>query len=200
MKIKYLVAVLAVSALMCLPAQAQDETRHEVSVSYGVAPNSIWINIVGDIFSSVMGATYDKVSLVGPVGLEYHYRVSPLIGVGAVTTFNKYDEEETYKSTTTIRSKYSYFSLMPSVKFNWLRRDHWGMYSKIAAGASLRHCTFDTTAAADNAKNKRTYNDVFFNFQVSALGIEAGSQNVRGFAELGIGEQGVGLAGVRFKF
>jgi hypothetical protein len=41
---------------------------------------------------------------------------------------------------------------------------------------------------------------VFFNFQVSALGIEAGTENVRGFAELGIGEQGIALAGVRIRF
>jgi hypothetical protein len=39
-----------------------------------------------------------------------------------------------------------------------------------------------------------------FNFQASLLGIEAGGQNVRGFVELGMGEQGVALAGIRCKF
>jgi hypothetical protein len=87
---------------------------------------------------------------------------------------------------------------MPSVKFNWLRRTNWGMYTKVAAGASLRHSTIKNNEDI-SAKNK-TDNTLFFNFQVSALGIEAGTENVRAFAELGVGEQGVGLAGVRFRF
>ena len=39
-----------------------------------------------------------------------------------------------------------------------------------------------------------------FNFQVSAIGAEFGNQSVRGFAELGFGELGVALIGVRYKF
>ena len=37
MKFKFLLAALAISTFMCVPAQAQDdmETRHEVAVSYG---------------------------------------------------------------------------------------------------------------------------------------------------------------------
>jgi hypothetical protein len=32
------------------------------------------------------------------------------------------------------------------------------------------------------------------------LGLEAGSQHLRGYVELGVGEQGVMLAGVRYRF
>ena len=49
MKIKCLLAALAISALIGVPAQAQDETRHEISFSYGVLPNSIWLDITSDI-------------------------------------------------------------------------------------------------------------------------------------------------------
>ena len=198
MKIKCLLAVLAISALMCVPAQAQDETRHEISVSYGVVPNSLWMDITSEVISSMFGATYDHCGVFGPIGLEYHYRTSPLIAVGAIATFAKHTEEETLNNSVTRTSDNSYFSLMPSVKFNWLRRPNWGMYSKVAAGASLRHNVLQNKEDI-NAK-KSTDNLVFFNFHVSALGIEAGTENVRGFAELGIGEQGVGLAGVRFRF
>ena len=198
MKIKCLLAALAISALMYVPAQAQDEPRHEFSVSYGVVPNSIWLDITSDVIGSLFGATYDHSGETGPIGLEYYYRTSPLIAVGAVATFAMHSEEEKLKSEITRTSKNSYFTLMPSVKFNWLRRANWGMYSKIAAGASLRHSTLQNKD--DITAKKTTDNTVFFNFQVSALGIEAGSDNVRGFAELGIGEQGIALAGVRFRF
>ena len=46
MKIRLLLAVLAISALMSVPAQAQEETRHEIGISYGTVPNSTWIDIL----------------------------------------------------------------------------------------------------------------------------------------------------------
>ena len=198
MKIKCLLAALAISALVYVPAQAQDEPRHEVSFSYGAIPNSLWIDITSDVISSMFGATYEHSGVVGPIGVEYHYRTSPLIAVGAIATFAKHNEEENVQGSIARTSENSYFTLMPSVKFNWLRRPNWGMYSKVAAGASLRHSSLQNKAE-EHAK-KVTDNVAFFNFQVSAVGIEAGTENVRGFAELGIGEQGVGLAGVRFRF
>lgn len=198
MKIKCLLATVAIISFMCIPAQAQDETRHEVSISYGAVPNSLWIDIVGDFIPAMAGATYEHSKVVGPIGLEYHYRISRVVGVGAIATFSKHNEDEIMGDLLTTSSKNSYFTLMPSMKFNWLRRGNWGLYSKIAAGASLRHCSMDKTSLSE--KTKSSENEVFFNFQVSAIGIEAGNQNVLGFAELGVGEQGVALAGVRFKF
>jgi hypothetical protein len=89
---------------------------------------------------------------------------------------------------------------MPSVKFNWLRKNNWGMYSKLAAGATYTHFCFEDYENDRKTGEKETANDLFFNFQVSLIGIEAGNQHVRGFAEFGIGEQGIALAGVRYKF
>ena len=41
--------------------------------------------------------------------------------------------------------------------------------------------------------------DLLFNFQASLLGVEFGGA-FRGFVELGFGEQGIALAGLRYKF
>ena len=49
MKIKIILAALAISAFLCVPAQAQDEPRHELGLSYGAVPNSIWIDILSDV-------------------------------------------------------------------------------------------------------------------------------------------------------
>ena len=90
---------------------------------------------------------------------------------------------------------------MPSVKFNWLRKDHWGLYSKVAAGVT--YAKFNEKYYDELGKNiddKATANDIVFNFQATAIGIEAGSSHVRAFTEFGIGEQGIALAGVRYKF
>lgn len=198
MKIKCLLVALFISVLMCIPTQAQDDTRHEVSFSFGVVPNSIWIDLVNDVLTTAAGADINHSGVVGPISLEYHYRTSHLIAVGAIAAFAGHNEEQELNGALYAKSKNSYFTLMPSVKFNWLRRANWGLYSKVAAGASLRHSSIDRERVSD--KSDESDNMAFFNFQLSALGFEAGTENVLGFAELGVGEQGIALAGVRFKF
>ena len=194
MRTFFLMAALAVSAILCVPAQAQEETRHEVGISYGAVPNSIWLDAFGDVISSIFGEKYEQDSYVGPIGIEYFYHTSPLIGIGAVATFVNNKEDGIRDNQVVSKISSSYYTLMPAVKFNWLRRDKWGMYSKLAVGATYR----DYSKKHD--QEKTTDNEVLFNFHVSALGVEAGGQQVRGFAELGIGEQGIILAGVRYKF
>ena len=199
MKIRFLLAALAISALMSIPAQAQDEleTRHEIGISYGMVPNSTWIDILTEVIPAVFGETYNNHKYVGPIGLEYYYHTSPLIGVGAVAVFAANNEDGFQKEVKTSHLTKSYFTFMPSVKFNWLRKKNWGMYSKVAIGATYAHLTNEVY---NDAKKETIVNDLVFNFQASLLGIEAGNQHVRGFVELGMGEQGIALGGVRFKF
>ena len=194
MRTIFLMAALAVSAILCVPAQAQEETRHEVGISYGGVPNSIWLDAFGDVISSIFGEKYEQDTYVGPIGIEYFYHTSPLIGIGAVATYVNNKENGIHDNQVVSKISSSYYTLMPAVKFNWLRRDKWGMYSKLAIGATYRDYS------KTHEQEKATDNEVLFNFQVSALGVEAGGQHVRGFAELGIGEQGVILGGVRYKF
>ena len=201
MKIKVLLAALAISAFLCVPAQAQDEPRHELGLSYGAVPNSIWIDILSDVIPVIFEQNVESKGYVGPIGLEYYYHTSPLVGVGAVAVFAIHNENAYHNGTLKNHRIKSYYSLMPSVKFNWLRKDKWGMYSKVALGATLT--SFSTQDYNENGKltgEKDNDNDVLFNFQASLIGVEAGSQQVRGFIELGIGEQGIALAGVRYKF
>lgn len=199
MKIKFLLAALAVFAFVSVPAQAQDEleTRHEIAVSYGAVSNSNWIDAYSEVISAIFGAKHDKHSFVGPVGLEYYYHINPLVGVGAIATYSGFKEDELGKDDNVSATlKNSYISLMPSVKFNWLRRNNWGLYSKLAAGATYSHSSKDDV----NDKTNTTDDKVFFNFQASAIGVEVGGEHALGFLELGVGEQGIALAGVRFKF
>lgn len=194
MKIKTFILILALAAPICnINAQ---EPKHEISVSYGVLPNSLWLDGVQTFFEALFGQKKDTRNYVGPIGLEYHYRVSPLIGVGAVAVYSHH-EEDLLKDDAVIRSRNkNYYTIMPSVKFNWLRRNHWGLYSKVAIGASL----FNQKMKEAETGQKTDENKVNFNFQASAIGIEAGSGTIHGFFEAGLGEQGVFLGGVRAKF
>lgn len=204
MKIKCLLMAAAIAMLfMPVQVQAQEEveTRHEVGISYGAVPNSVWIDVLTDIIPAMFGETYDNHHYVGPIGLEYYYHTSPLIGVGAVAVIATNNEDGFYNKIQTSHINKSYFTFMPSVKFNWLRKQNWGLYSKVAAGAT--YTRFTNQEYDDNGKKtdeETTKNDLLFNFQASLIGVEVGNQHVRGFAEFGVGEQGLALAGVRFKF
>lgn len=203
MKIRLLLATLAISSLFCVPVQAQEEleTRHEISLSYGAVPNSIWIDALTDIVPAMFGHKYKSTSYVGPIGLEYYYHTSPLVGVGAIAVFATNGEDEYYKEELCSHRNRSYYTLMPAVKFNWLRKAKWGMYSKVGLGATLSHFKDEDKGETATPQGEvGSTNEVIFNFQASLLGVEVGGQQVRGFAELGIGEQGVVLGGVRFKF
>ncbi len=78
---------------------------------------------------------------------------------------------------------------MPAVKYNWLNRDRFSMYSKIALGVLI-----GIDSGADNDKTTAA-----FAWQASAVGAEFGN-SFRGFLELGFGEQGILVAGLRYKF
>ena len=85
---------------------------------------------------------------------------------------------------------------MPAVKFNWLRKEKVGLYSKLAAGVTFTSNNIkDTDKTVSSDKDK----DLMFNFQASMIGVEVGT-TIRGFAEIGVGEQGLILLGLRYRF
>ena len=94
--------------------------------------------------------------------------------------------------------KNSYLTLMPAVKFDYLRKKHFGMYSKLAIGATLRTEKVDYDSNIDAKDHDES--DFHINWQLSLLGLEAGGQALRGFIELGFGEQGIYVIGVKYRF
>ena len=187
--------VMVVAAMMAtVSVQAQDELKHEVGAFYGVGSVS---NLFSAITSSISAAAGDQSSFWGPIGVEYYYHVSPVVGLGAVAAYAgcKAEDEKTHKDDLSE----TFLTFMPSVKFNWLRKKHFGMYSGLSAGVM-----FLSVSANDNAKasdpDAKDETLISFMFQATALGVEFGSEAFRGFVEAGLGEKGEICAGLRYKF
>ena len=87
---------------------------------------------------------------------------------------------------------------MPAVKFNFVRKTHFGLYSKAALGVTLR--TESVEYNLDYGDYNDSENSFQFNWQLSFIGVEVGGPYLRGFTELGFGEQGIISAGIRYKF
>ena len=185
--------------------------RHEIGLSYGVLPNSEVITAFVDIFAGLSKAviegmfgagektSYDNTVYVGPLTAEYFYNTSRVVGVGGMF-ISSYETSDVMHDGAKVGSRNrNCYSLMPAVKLNWFRKPVWGMYSKIGAGVSVFHWR----EHAHNPDNDKSAADsdgpVIFNFQLSAAGIEVG-RKVRGYAEVGVGEQGLISGGIRYRF
>ena len=180
-------------ALLSMNIQAQEQ-KHEVGVFYGAGSAS---DVFSIITSSISAAVGDQSSFWGPVGVEYYYNVSPALGIGGVAAYAgcKAMDDKTHAEDLTEK----FITVMPSVKFNWLRKKNFGMYSALSAGVM-----FASVSCNDNAKkndpNAKDETVTTFMFQATALGAEFGGEQFRGFIEAGVGEKGLLCAGLRYKF
>ena len=195
--------MMALVAMMTLSIHAQDgyeDTKQELAVTYGIYSNSQWLDVFEDLGMVITGARLHDDSFIGPLSVEYFYHAKKWLGVGAIAVFGTNNQEiylggkkpENYYG----ESNNTYYTLMPAVKFDWLRKKHFGMYSKVAVGATYRHDSVKKTVDHKDFSD----NSVHFNWHLTAIGLEAGSPYVRGFLEVGNGEQGMFLLGVRYKF
>ena len=196
---KFLVmAAVAMMTAMNVNAQnGYDETKHEVAISYGIDSNSQIIDAFENIGGALVGAKFENEKFTGPISAEYFYHVKNWLGVGGILAYGQNKQDVYLLGDKDGVSKNTYLTLMPAVKFDWLRKSHFGMYSKLAVGATLRNEKYDSVDASSKDDSD---SEVHVNWQISLLGIEAGGPTIRGFLELGTGEQGIALIGVRYKF
>ena len=197
---KKLLVMVAVAMMTAMNVNAQngyDETKHEVAISFGALSNSQIIDVFENIGGALVGAKFENETFIGPISAEYFYHVKNWLGVGGILAYGQNKQDVYLLGDKDGVSKNTYLTLMPAVKFDWLRKKHFGMYSKLAFGATLRNEKYDSDS--DSSKDDSD-SEVHVNWQASLLGMEFGGPTIRGFLELGTGEQGIVLAGVRYKF
>ena len=177
---KKILLMVVVAMMATVSANAQQEWKNEISIAYGRGSNT---DVLTSIFKGMF--TGEQLDYWGPVSIEYFRRVdsSNRFGIGAIAAIGgcKWDDETDAKAT--------YYTFMPSVKYNWLNKSHFSMYSKAAFGITY----------SSNSGSKKSDSGANVNWQASFIGMEFGSA-FRGFVELGTGEQGIIMAGLRYKF
>ena len=194
------VAVAMMTAVNVNAQEGYDDVDHEMAISFGGLSNSQWLDMLENTTKAVVGEKFNDNKAQGPFAIEYFYHLNNWLNVGAIFVYG-HSNLDVYLGAVKPEnhrgiSKNDYFTLMPSVKANWLRKKNFGLYSKIAVGASLRAEKTEYDDGTDPRKNT----SIHPNWQLSLVGFEAGSPYLRGFVELGVGEQGVALIGIRYKF
>lgn len=196
---RFSLVLFALMAMVCV--QAQDENpSHEIGVSYGLG-----VSLIGDgignavgagIFEALTGYEWTNKKNFGTLGVEYFYHLAdaPRTAIGGIFTYARYGEDVEKGGVKEGERTRSYMTLMPSVKYYYVNGKNFGLYSKVAAGVMMMRAKSESNGKSD------TDSDFRFMCQASLLGLEAGSQNFRCFFELGAGEQGIILAGLKYKF
>lgn len=177
-------------------AMAQDEFKHEVAISYGALSNSQILDVFEEAITAPFqgNTTLKDDKFFGPISAEYFYHLKPWIGIGGIFVYGQkkgylYSDSDNKKIG---EDKNTYLTVMPAAKFDWFRRANVGLYSKLGVGVTLRH---DVSEDIDYDES-----NMHVNWQLTAIGVEVGSKQIRAFAELGTGEQGIFLGGIRCKF
>ena len=206
-------------------ANAQTTTenfkRHEIGVTVGYGPTSHifdgianFASIVGEATGSAIitggthtGYTYSDTHELPVFSLEYYYHINPIVGIGGYVAYtgsyrDMYDLWRDNNSGTEHKdycgkARHHNISFIPTFKFNWLDREHVSLYSKTGLGITIMHETHNDDRNSNGVDQSST--KVIPNIQLTFVGCEVGNQAWRGFAELGLGEQGA-CAGVRYKF
>ena len=172
----------AVVLAMAVPAAAQGSRRSEISVSYGFAPVTDWIDAYSDLLT---GADTDP-SGWGAVTVGYSFRVIGSLRIGAQVVYSS-NTQEIKGSGSEIKNRY--WTVMPNAKWNWLNLKIVSFYTRVGAGASF------AKAKVGGQSDKST----LFAFQVSPVGVEVGVR-IAAYAEAGIGTSGSLLVGARYRF
>lgn len=188
------ILLMVVAAMMAtMNVNAQDEPKNEIGVFYGIESAS---NIFSVFTSAFAAAAGDQSSWWGPIGAEYYYHLTPCVAVGGVLAYASCKAEDEKSKQKDLSE--TFITVMPSVKFNWLRKKNFGMYSALSAGVMFASISVKG-AAKDADKDAKDETITNFMFQATALGLEFGG-NFRGFVEAGLGEKGLLCAGLRYKF
>ncbi len=199
---KKAVFLLVITMMSVVNSMAQtDEPRNEIGISYGVG-----LSLIGDgigngigagIFDSMVGRKWTNDKQFGTLGIEYFRHLdNPKVAVGGILTYAQYSNDVEADDNKVGERTRRYITAMPAVKYMYINKRSFGLYSKLGAGLMYMNLKEKDNQTGKSDSNSKLY----LGFQASLLGLEAGSQNVRAFVEVGVGEQGIFLAGLKCRF
>ena len=194
------VALLIISSFVCLART--EESRHEISVSYGYITLPQAVDFIGSAGRTVLGGLYVGIAdAMTPGDMEYPKRLDNG-GTGGFSLQYLYSLNRTIKLGGTVcyesiwgewnngdQYLVHYPSIMATSKFIWFNHEHFGMYSKLSLGLML---------ALDGKNEDKPI--PMPAVQTSPVCMEFGGKSLRGFLETGFGNQGLFNFGVKYSF
>lgn len=192
---KYIIALcfacLAVSAQ--LDAQTKDVTsefsRHEVRLGVGdmFFETMIWHNQVHKSYAGspaeILYPEKRGYSFLPHISGEYSYHLLPWMSLGCALDFQQtYWRTEYFNSADdrvkeSVKENFFNLCILPTIRFNYFRREHVGLYSALAVGMDINGGT------EKNGRGQKTV--VGAALDLRPIGVIFGAEHYWGYVELG---------------
>ena len=192
--------LIALAFALCGTVVAQNGTddfrRHEISIGYGFHPVS------GDYFG-LNGTPFQYwIDNVGAFYGTYTHYFNKVVGVGGTYCFDPRIIDYTYNGTLTNNPlvctlNESCHSVMGHLKLNCINKKHFVLYTKFDAGICFWGYKL-TEFQPEYFGVELPDQHCCFAWQ-AALGIEVGNERIAGFAQCGVGMEGLFSLGIRYK-
>ncbi|MCM1348575.1 MAG: porin family protein [Firmicutes bacterium] len=174
--------IILCAVMAMIGAAALQARETEVSVSYGGLPAMSHISAYHNNWHG-MGDCW------GTVNATIDHKFGPRVWCGLSYTYSTADS---YHAWDGRYGKVTWHGLMANVRYEWLERGSWRLYSHAGLGALVEYYS---------PSWEDSFNHTHMAFQVSPIGIEADLGRYVGvFAEVGYGIQGIGKVGLRIGF
>lgn len=210
---KKLALTLALSMIFAPCLKAQD-FNNEFDLSYGRASVPGVAYTFASVFATVLTFGYlapEDFHSTGAVTAGYWHYFSPRFSVGGDLAFENFklrfseyrgkDAEGQSLREPSDWNNMTFTSLMPGMKFQWVDRAHFGMYTKANVGGIWYHNDqIKVKADEENWEEHESSDDFGFAFQLSLIGIEGGNGHWRATTEIGWGMEGLVQVGVKYLF
>lgn len=192
---KYIIALcfacLAVSVQ--LDAQTKDVTsefsRHEVRLGVGdmLFETMIWHNQVHKSYAGspaeILYPEKRGYSFLPHISGEYSYYLLPWMSLGCALDFQQtYWRTEYFNSADdrvkeSVKENFFNLCILPTIRFNYFRREHVGLYSALAVGMDINGGT------EKNGRGQKTV--VGAALDLRPIGVIFGAEHYWGYVELG---------------
>ena len=124
--------------------------KHDLRLTYGAPGLTSWIFLDDSDWDKPISLAYPdhidpttvtagRAHALMTLGLGYSYQLTPLISLGAKTTFATL-WQHSYDNVTNVKvysHRYYNISALADVRFSWLRRENIELYSSLSLGAML---------------------------------------------------------------
>lgn len=178
---------------------------NDISINYGIASVQTFVSLVAEtmmiIPTALGGMQFDGFHSTGSIGVSYYRSLGKTVSVGGALNYNRVFSDFHGKDDPAIKGHFAmdWITLMAAAKFYWFKKPAVAMYTKIGLGAGMIGSQFKKKEA-DGTKSSSSWSASWTPAaQISAVGVEFGGR-FRGFAELGIGMEGILNLGVKYYF
>ena len=175
---------------------------NDIALNYGVASVQTFVSLVAETLAAIPtaigGMQFDGFYSTGSIGVSYYRSLGKTVSVGGVVNYNRVFSNFHDKDDPAITGKFAmnWIAVMAAAKFYWFKKPSVAMYSKVGVGGGLIVNRY-TKKEADGTQTGNGNLKWIPAAQLSAVGVEFGGR-FRGFAELGLGMEGILNVGIKY--